>query len=294
MVLAEFGTTDDMVVIPYHHVWRSIFEQRITHFQEPFNTGGVDLAAGGDETVLTVRNGNKVIAIYGFRFDDTTKTVDNLEKLFREAKLNHPESRIFGDAGGLGKPMLDELRNRRGWHNIRYITNQSTAFNKRVYHNRGAELWFNFAHLIEGGEILLPNDERLKRQLSTRHYKQTAENRIQLESKLQARVKGHPSPDRGDATVLSFSNYRSKLIEGVVDEKDLPLPPKAKPGPPVPAFTLKEQVGRVSPKDEFSKYYGGEHAEDGRKNLVQLQELVKEHNNKIKERQLLNENTISG
>jgi len=285
MVLAEFGTTDDMVVIPYHHVWRAIFEQRISHFQEPHNTAGVDLAAGGDETVVTIRNGNKVISIHGFRYDDTTKTVDHLEKVFKDEKLNHPDSRIYGDAGGLGKPILDELKNRRGWHNIRYVTNQSKPFDGRVYHNRGAELWFQFAKLVESGEVLLPNDERLKRQLSTRYYKQTDKNKLLLESKLQARVKGHPSPDRADATVLSFSNYRTRLGDFVREEKDLPLPPRAKPGPPQPIFTLKEQVKRVAPKDEFEKFYYGK--EDTRKNLSELQQLVKEHNDRVRNKQLI-------
>lgn len=243
MVLAEFGTTDDMVVIGYHKVWNAINNTTIGHLKEEFNVGGLDLSAGGDETVLVVRNGNKVIAIEGFKFDDTSATLNNLESLFRKHNLVSNDSPIYGDAGGLGKPLLDELR-RRGWSNIKYVLNQAAAFDTRVYVNRIAEQWFRFNKLLENREILLPDDKRLREQLSTRYYKnQDLTNKIVLESKLQARSKGHPSPDRADATILAFSNYKSKLVDNEGKER---VPAIPRPAEPVRTgeFTMKEYVKR--------------------------------------------------
>lgn len=259
MVLAEFGTTDEMVVIPYHYVWNAIFRQRINHITESFNTGGLDLSAGGDETVLVVRNGNKVINVFAWKYDDTAKTIDHIEKLFKENGLQHPQALVFGDAGGLGKPILDQLR-QRGWHNVRYVLNQSNPRNPRAYYNRGAELWFDFRNHLEAGEILLPNDERLRNQLSSRYYKQTESNKIQLESKLQARAKGHPSPDRADALVLAFSNYRSKLtVDENAEKKEPPIPARpVESAETAQPFTLKEHAKRQNESnDEFKRYYGG-------------------------------------
>lgn len=292
MVLAEFGTTDDLVVIPYHQIYKCIYENTTPWFSEAHNHAGLDLSAGGDETVLVVRNGNKVVAVVGFRYDDTTKTVDHLERLFKEYRLDNPKSLIYGDAGGLGKPILDELKNRRGWYNIRYVLNQAKPGDGIVYYNRGAELWFKFGTHIESREILLSGDERLKRQLSTRYYKQTDGNKLLLESKLQAKSKGHPSPDRADACVLAFTGYRSKLVDEPIVE--WPLPEKKKQEPAQPPFTLREHANRQSGgADEFSKYYETRKGEHKQVNLDHLQSLIKEHNDRIRNQKQKEEVVIS-
>jgi len=211
-VLAEFGTTDELVVIPYQHIWRAAnkVEKSVGWLSEPVNTGGLDLSAGGDETVLSVRNGNKLIKVIPFRFNNTQDTVNFLVEQFRKYELDKANAWIYADAGGLGKPIIDQLRS-KGWSNIRYVLNQAKAYNERVYLNRGAEMWFNFGKLLETGEVWLTQDDRLIRQLATRYYKITEGNKHKLESKLQARAAGRPSPDRADSVVLAFSHYKSKL-----------------------------------------------------------------------------------
>lgn len=242
MILAEFGSTDEMVVIGYHKVWNAVNNTVLGHQKEQYNIAGLDLSAGGDETVLAVRNGNKLIALETFRYDDTARTVDHLEHLFRKHNLTTPESFVFGDAGGLGKPILDQLR-QRGWSNIRYVLNQAKPFDQRVYVNRTAELWFTFGKLLENREIILIDDKKLREQLSTRYFKhQELTNKILLESKLQARSKGHPSPDRADAVILAFSTYQSKLKD---DVERKPAIPQSEAKPILTGeFTLRSQVER--------------------------------------------------
>jgi len=235
-VLAEFGTTDEMTVITYSAVWQAMFNPpKCGHLKDPFNTAGLDLAAGGDETAIAIRNGNKLLLIKGFHFSNTSATITYLEKIFKEYHLDHPKARIWGDAGGLGKPILDELRN-RGWKNIHYVTNQGSPRDERVYKNKGAEMWFDFAKVLESREVWLLNDDKLKIQLSTRYYKITPDNRHQLESKLQARMKGHPSPDRADAVVLCYCDYKSRLEE---PEYEKPYKPEDE-YVPVRQFSLRE------------------------------------------------------
>lgn len=236
-VMAEFGTTDEMVVIPYTHIYKAVHrtEKSIGWLSEKYNIGGLDLSAGGDETVLSVRNGNKLLKVIPFKFDNTQDTVRFLEEKFKENNLVGPSCYIYADAGGLGKPIIDQLRE-RGWHNIRYVLNQNKAFDERVYANRGSEMWFNFGKLLETGEIILVNDDKMLRQLASRYYKITDKNKHQLESKLQARAKGHPSPDRGDSVVLCFSQYKSKLEEQI-PEKPYKI---EEPKKPERVFTMKE------------------------------------------------------
>src|SRR5208337_2352674 len=124
-IMAEFGTTDEMVVVPYTHIYKCLHSE-IQYEPETFNTAGLDLSDGGDETVLVVRNGNRVLAIIPFKFDNTEDTIAFLNEKFTEWELNNKEALIFADCGGLGKPMLDRMR-RQGWSNIRYVDNRSKA-----------------------------------------------------------------------------------------------------------------------------------------------------------------------
>jgi hypothetical protein len=220
-VLAEFGTTDEMVVIPYTYIWKAFSAVgHKGHIPEPYNTGGLDLSDGGDETCLTVRNGNKHIATIPFRFDNTEDTIEFLNQKFREYDLVAPEALVFADCGGLGKPMLDRLR-RQGWSNIRYVDNRTKAYLPKVYKNRGAEVWFHTRKLFERGEIILQKKDKLIRQLSTRYYKVIDGRVHQLLSKIESRSRGFPSPDQADSFVLCFWNYRSQYNE----TRDIFVPP---------------------------------------------------------------------
>jgi hypothetical protein len=95
--------------------------------------------------------------------------------------------------------------------------NQTPAFDKRAYGNKGAEMWYNVKRLVEEclllwGEDALDGkmDPKTKDQLVARHYKQTegGNNRIFLQSKKEAKAEGFPSPDRADADILALSDYR--------------------------------------------------------------------------------------
>lgn len=213
-ILAEFGTTDEMVVIPHIYVRQAIRKPPIW-IQEPFNKAGLDLSDGGDETVLTIRNGNRHLATLPFKFDNTEDTIEHLNNLFGEWELDNAESFIFADMGGLGKPMLDRMK-RQGWSNIRYIDNRTAAARPSTYKNRGAELYFNLRLLFERGEIILIDDLTLMQQLSTRYYKLVNGSVHQLLSKVESRSRGHKSPDRADSFALAFWDYKSTYVEQII------------------------------------------------------------------------------
>lgn len=214
---AEFCHDSEMVAIPGHFVrWATknipLNGQPDGWLRETYNTGGLDLSDGGDETVLIIRNGNKVIKIIPFRFDNTEDTIEFLQDAFRENGLTHKESLIFADCGGLGSPMLKSLK-RKGWTNIRFVDNRNRPSEPLVYKNRGSELYFHTRKLFERHELIIPNDNLLIKQLSTRYYKLNGGSIHQLLSKLESRSRGFPSPDRADAFVLAFWNYKSTYVE---------------------------------------------------------------------------------
>jgi len=57
---------------------------------------------------------------------------------------------------------------------------------------------------------------------SNRYYKNNAKLLLQLESKQEAKAKGHPSPDRADAAVLAWANipYPCEFITGDLSQDE--------------------------------------------------------------------------
>ncbi len=169
---------------------------------------GMDIAAGGDEFTIYVRRGNEPIDKFFWRQRDTSISVELADK-FLEAYKNYDY--VFNaDNGGLGHPVIDQLV-LRGWR-INRRNNQSPASAPRLFGNLGAQMYWHTKRLIERAEVILPaEDEKTMHQLMTRalNGKESAQGKITLQSKKEARSQGLPSPDRADAFVLCFFSYRN-------------------------------------------------------------------------------------
>ena len=125
------------------------------------------------------------------------ETVGRFIMEFRKYGLEADQ--IYADAGGLGIPMCDALME-SGW-TVHRVNNGARAYDSRHYGNRGAEMWYESARLIEKAEIRLPEDDMLVEQLTTRLGKTNSSGKLMLERKEDMRKRGISSPDRGDALV---------------------------------------------------------------------------------------------
>jgi hypothetical protein len=279
--MAEFGSTEEMVVIPSTFVWRAVEdlpkrkgEFGITHIPEPYNEAGLDLSDGGAETVLAVRNGNKLLAIEAFKFDDTEDTIDYLQKLFEKHSLNHKDALIRGDYCGLGGPMLRALK-RKGWSNIRFVDSRNKAMEPKTYSNRGTELFFNTRELFQNKDLIIFYDKLLIDQLCTRYYKIRDGKIHQLLTKLEQKAKGFPSPDRADAFNLAFWNYKTNKkyqdeeVPFKEEEEDDRVPkPKL-----IADFDQREWANRHNNK------YSADHVKQ--EDLDNLQEEIQQYNQRL-------------
>ena len=160
-----------------------------------------DFAAGGDENVLAIRSGNKLLELIAWRERDTTASVGRFIIEFRKHHLR--AGQIWGDAGGMGTPMCDML-NDAGW-SINRFDFGGKASNSAIYYNRGCEIWMKLSRSIEKGEVVLINDPTLISQLTTRKIFYDMKGRVRLEPKDDLRARGVKSPDRADAVAGAFA-----------------------------------------------------------------------------------------
>ena len=208
--LAEFTSLDEQVVITQEALQKCLAYRSDDDSFIDLGIGkrsGLDLAVGGDENALVVTEGNKIIGEEYFRASDPSLTVDLVISFWQKYGMTPEQVKkgTFADHGGVGAVFAAMFRD-KGWE-PNWIMNQSRAMRTDRFGNRGAELWWNFKRLIEECMLMLPkNNLKLHSQLTSRYYKQQENTgKIILESKREAKSKGHGSPDRADALVLAFT-----------------------------------------------------------------------------------------
>lgn len=214
MIFAEFAVTDEPIVIPYSLYARAT-KSIVPYMPGEFNQAGLDLAlAGGANSSLAVRNGNKLIAIESFRVPEATALADHIINLLRKHNLLGAGSKIRGDASGLGEPILNILKS-KGVDNLVYCFNQGRPSDDNAYANFGTENWFNFKRLLETETIILPpHNHELAKQFTNRYFAYVEKTRKAiLESKIKHRARGLPSPDEADAVILAFADVNPLDVE---------------------------------------------------------------------------------
>jgi len=171
-------------------------------FKPGVRTAGVDFAAGGDQNVICISDGNKILPMIAWREKDTMAAVGRFIVEFKKAGLE--ANNIYADASGMGMVMCDALAE-SGWA-VNRVNFGATAYDNNAYTNRSAEMWYNMAKKIEDAEIILPeDDEDLTAQLTCRRTITNSKGKLGVESKDSMRARGIASPDRADALALCVS-----------------------------------------------------------------------------------------
>jgi len=184
----------------------------LTQLQNCYNTpprfkpgvriAGVDFAAGGDQNVICISDGNKILPMIAWREKDTMAAVGRFIVEFKKAGLE--ANNIYADASGMGMVMCDALAE-SGWV-VNRVNFGATAYDSNAYTNRSAEMWYGMAKKIEDAEIILPEDEDLTAQLTCRRTITNSKGKLGVESKDSMRARGIASPDRADALALCLSS----------------------------------------------------------------------------------------
>lgn len=213
-VLGEFPLADDDTIIPFE-----LMEAALKRDVAPFMVKaiwGLDCARFGmDASALAKRRGNVLI--------EKTKEWSGLDLMELVGRVKYewdttpPSDRpsdICVDAIGLGAGAADRLRE-LGLP-ARAINVSESSSLKEQYLNLRAELWFKGREWLAARDCNLAGDELLGGQLITTKYKITSNGKQQAESKEDMKKRGHDSPNRADAFLLTLAVDAVSATHGTI------------------------------------------------------------------------------
>jgi hypothetical protein len=221
--LGEFADDEGPGVIISRSVLAKCLENPPTHVPGR-KTLFCDFAAGRDENVLALCDGNRVELIDHWIEDDTMQACYHFVKLFKQLSESMiiRQGDIFGDNGGIGKGMIDRIYE-LGW-SLRRINFGGDARDEKTYANRGTEIWFETVRDLEKCALILPNDSIFFDQATCRRRLYDGKGRLIAEPKKQMFARGLTSPDRADAVLGALWARRSGGISGLRELEAITFP----------------------------------------------------------------------
>ena len=173
---------------------------------------GIDVGAGGDYTIVTIRGAKRAETALKMQVKDTMAQVGVLAEIIDKYKMI-PRQQIFIDDVGIGRGVSDRLKELG--YDITPVSAGARAKEPKKFYNRKAEMAKHMADwVIQGGEV----DKETGMQLTWYRYDTSSEKQMKMEKKEDMVQRTGKSPDYGDALMLTFdqkpmvtvSKYRPK------------------------------------------------------------------------------------
>lgn len=163
---------------------------------------GVDPARKGDDrTAIIRRRGRRAYNL------ETHYNIDLMELagIIKRIIDKEQPKRVCIDCIGIGAGVVDRLHE-LGYSDIVIGVNVATrAEESAIYKNTRAEIWDRGREwLIQDMPVEIPDSDELQTDLCGLGYKYDSSDKLQIESKDDAKKRGLLSPDTGDALMLTF------------------------------------------------------------------------------------------
>lgn len=199
--------------------WREWFDAGAPHDETLVERHilGVDVAdQGEDSTVVAFREGPIVRELRKYRNSDTMETTGYV----KASMSTRPGSLAIIDSIGVGAGVLSRLREQEvralgfvASGSAKGLTDRTGEFK---FTNLRAAAWWRLRELLDpsqpgGSNLLLPDSEILKADLTTPHWKVLSGGSIQIESKDDIRKRLGRSTDEGDSVVMCFWQGRGRV-----------------------------------------------------------------------------------
>jgi hypothetical protein len=172
---------------------------------------GVDPAGQGDDsTAIAWRRGHVITKIERRHKLTTMEIAGLIQKIIADDK----PAKVSIDVGGLGIGVFERLAEQGHGEIVKAVNFGGKAVEPPPLDetgkpsggnaNRRAELWSNMRTALQG-RFSIPDDDALHADLTSCGYKYDSSGRLLLESKIDMKRRGMPSPDCADAVALCFS-----------------------------------------------------------------------------------------
>lgn len=199
-VLGQFPETADGGLIPPRLIADAQARWGSMESSGPVELG-VDVGAGGDSTVICLRDGPNARIVAANKNPDTMQTTGLVIDTIRR----HGAERAKVDPIGVGRGVVDRAKELRA---PAYGVNVGAqAFDREAFANLRAELYWALRERFFDGDIAIPpDDDELASELVSLRFERTSRGQIRIEAKEDMQKRGLHSPDRADALVLAFAD----------------------------------------------------------------------------------------
>ena len=180
---------------------------------------GVDVARfGDDDSCIFIRQGRNArqwkYKIYSGA--DIVKLSNHVIETVREFRtLGLTVAAIFVDGAGVGGGVVDVIRSLG--YNVIEVQMGGSPIDPIAYRYKMDECWGNVREALRTGQLCLPDDKRLRDELTQRLFNYTLKNQVALESKKMMKERGLPSPDVADALALTYAFPVNPEVPAVLD-----------------------------------------------------------------------------
>jgi len=216
-ILGRFpSASSPHALIPLH--WITDAQKRNLKPDYSDSSLGVDVGGGGDSSTECHRAGDVFRIIAEHRIPDTMQTtglvVGDVNRLDAEGRC--PQF-VSVDVIGIGRGVTDRGKEMHEAGDVRAkfqgINVGEAPKDPKRFVNRRAELWWGVRERFEQGRADIdPKDEDLAGELAEIRFKRQSNGKILIESKDDAKRRGIPSPNRGDALMLSTAPFEERKI----------------------------------------------------------------------------------
>lgn len=181
---------------------------------------GVDVGAGNDRTVITIREGMRIRHIEWFVNPDPVQTVPLIARVLQEHGVTCVKVDSIGVGWGIYGSLKDlsRVNNPQGLYTTHgaevvpvNVAQSPTAGNEHKYTNRRAEMWWGIGRehsrlkLWDFSSLPRGLADELVHELTMPKYEiMDAKGKIKIEAKDKIRERLHASPDIAESALLAF------------------------------------------------------------------------------------------
>lgn len=162
---------------------------------------GIDPARMGDDRTAIIRRKGRLAYNLETHYNVDTMALSGIIK--RIIDKENPR-RVCIDSIGIGAGVVDRLHE-LGYSIVEGVNVARKSYEPDKYKNLRAELWSHMREwLLQDMPVQIPDSDELQTDLTCLGYRYDSSDRLQIESKDDAKKRGLRSPDTADCLMLTF------------------------------------------------------------------------------------------